>query len=365
MWKFLVALICAFSIFWIAPAKAYKPENHIAITVHAWPTFRECLKDWGLGDHQIYRLSSKYLEAAMTMETWYEDKSHLIRRGKNWHFLRADYTDKLYIPEISIFDSIKSYILDLFNFSVSNKKEKEEKDLKIHMSITKLFKKIEKEWKKNAGPLPKDREELIESFKLAGRALHHVEDATVPAHVVPVYHGPSIPRMGKERDVPLFKQIPDEIDAYPGPHGLEPDLQKFPKACDAALDNAKKAGASANPMQEILKKTAAKTRESLGRPINEKKFGKSLTWHFFWKGPSDRFFGKYNIPTKGWDGDITKVDCAKSTGGGLFGNPDICFGGQHLKISQSTYKDFVQARLDEALTADVAMLYVMFLSPGP
>ena len=110
--------------------------------------------------------------------------------------------------------------------------------------------------------------------------------------------------------------------------------------------------------------TAAETRKSLDRPINEKKFGDSLTWHFFWKAPSDRFFGKYNIPIKGWDGDIAKVDCAKSIGG-LFGNPDICFGGQHLKISRSTYNNFVQARLDKALTADVAMLYVMFLSLNP
>lgn len=125
-----------------------------------------------------------------------------------------------------------------------------------------------------------------------GRIIHHLQDVTVPAHVVPVFHG------GPLRGDPIDGMVIDSARIVP------------PDSCadiDLGVD-----------FRAMLDSTAELTlaRLEVGIP------GTSLQWHRFWENPSPgKSFGRYVRPKFG---DSLRDVCE-----------DSC------EVSKETYAEFV------------------------
>jgi hypothetical protein len=85
-----------------------------------------------------------------------EDTTNLILRALHWHFYRENNSP---IPQ---------KVKKIFNPTSEI-----------------IFQKRVKEFEKE--------KDLKKKYEILGRIIHHIQDMTTPAHVLPIYHGPSLP----------------------------------------------------------------------------------------------------------------------------------------------------------------------------
>ena len=186
-----------------------------------------------------------------------------------------------------------------------------------------------------------------------GAFLHLIEDISVPAHVVPVYHGPAtslkalgefdhlvdyMKAAGQTEGVWLADKISDQIDS------IKPD----DNALSAQLN-------SLCPAQEL---NPEQTREQLSRLtlalVDRPIPGCGNTpWRRFWPAPttlqrpsnSQRYFARYNVgadfPLFNQSGTVSDAD----------GRP-VC----KLNADDKTYKNFLHQLHRNAIKADIALL---------
>ncbi len=106
-----------------------------------------------------------------------------------------------------------------------------------------------------------------------GEILHHIQDVTNPAHVVPVCHGGKIKDRFDEQNVTRYFTMPSSIDTtlvYNAPY-----------------------------LKSILKPIAVKTLKSLDNEFDIKiinntvENNKTVDWKVFWEEDKNQWFGKY------------------------------------------------------------------------
>ncbi len=182
-----------------------------------------------------------------------------------------------------------------------------------------------------------------------GALLHLTEDVSVPAHVVPVYHGPtSVTSLGQfEPLVDYLKntgridgaKISDAIDALaPDTTWLRGQFQPGSKNCSEIRQ------ARASTPDEIRNNLAMATLSALKTPIAN---CNNATWGIFWNGEicseKNKYFDAYNIDIPEFNRNGHIIDQQ---------NRRLCT----LREGDGRYRAFVNARHLEAVKADLHLL---------
>lgn len=286
-------------------ALAYSPmpsAGHEVLSNFAIDLFNRCVER-GYGDAE--QALEKSERARIVKANRREDSTRLIRRALNWHF----YNPRMESRQRSLFF--------------------------INRSFIPLFGKIE------ARLIQPDlawREALDE----IGRAIHFIEDLTVPAHSVPVFHGAGL------KDP--FESSP--LSGTPSVSVLtarvEPDLEMICARLSSQRrygSNVK--GANGEPVGEgpvslrrILDSTRFFTLARLDDYICDEPGSLRVSWHHFWLPPeAGRYFGAYRP-------------------GAQFGElKEINDGGLKCEITKEKYRSFATDLHLEAVFADVRALY--------
>jgi len=170
-----------------------------------------------------------------------------------------------------------------------------------------------------------------------GALLHYVQDAAVPAHVVPVFH----PTLAGQQ-----LHVGDKVDGFPF---TSPKPVTTEAECARLLDAPPPAAA----LPVILRDTAAATLAALEQPIppaalevngESPKKAVPRTWELFWsKRAPHADFGQYGC------------------GADVFGSPSfVCaqslFHAARVKVQPSAYQDFATARHRAAIEASVRVI---------
>ncbi|HLD66018.1 MAG TPA: hypothetical protein VJA19_08235, partial [Pseudomonas sp.] len=176
---------------------------------------------------------------------------------------------------------------------------------------------------------------------------HLLEDLSVPAHVVPVYHGPTVVEyLGPERLEPLVAymqpqglSISDRIDAYP------PDIPRLQSAFTAGPCTVD----AGHSLESLRLATARATLALLAREVPD---CPGVRWQAFWLEPeAGEYFGRYNVKVAGGTGQSP-----------LFGDPGTLQGAQGQGCAfapiaeDERYRDFVFALHQTAIAADLQLL---------
>ncbi len=181
-----------------------------------------------------------------------------------------------------------------------------------------------------------------------GGIIHLVEDLTVPAHVVPVYHGPTqIEYFGTDRLKPLVsymqdkgsqysKNIDDKIDS------IAPDVERLKKELAESKDICARANTGNKTLEDLRASTVQFTLDQLQHEIPN---CPAVKWQDFWLKPTgNEFFGRYNI----------------AHNNPMFGEAGVLVGASNatcqLKEMDSRYLDFVFALHLKAVESDMRVL---------
>lgn len=216
-------------------ARAYLPEpTHDALARAAIAAYDACLTS--SPDAAALRASHRAIDddarEGIVAGDVAEDSTHLLRRAWNWHFYSAD--------------------------------ERPLWHLGMDRTLNRVFGEIA------AALASPDLDDAAIDHE-TGRAMHFLEDVTVPAHVVPVYHG-------------LF--VSDAVDGHEAPGLTERLARHLPAKCAELAAH----GAASSP-REILDRTAQATLARLEERICP---DATATWSAFWLKPRDGdFFGAY------------------------------------------------------------------------
>jgi hypothetical protein len=254
---------------------AYDPRpGHERLAQTAIEGFNLCvaadtLREYSLASYALRDYAALIIEADVA-----EDEQNLVRRALNWHFHGVESS-----REIGLVDE----------------------------SLNRVFAEIEAE-------IAVESIQAVDAYELVGRAMHFLEDMTVPSHVVPVYHGPGFPR-----------SIVDTVDIH-RVQGMAPgrllwaELAKvLPESCEqlaSALGDSRKSEAELISLRVILDQTAEATRRGrLASPIC-KSADPELVWRRFWVQPkAGSFFGSYadDTPEFGHPGAVVSASGASCT----------------------------------------------------
>jgi hypothetical protein len=111
------------------------------------------------------------------------------------------------------------------------------------------------------------------AFSELGHAIHHIQDAASPPHVVPVMHGLA--------------------DKFEGQDKAVDDLPDFDMSAVRCAEFQARAGQDS--LLKILEETAAGTLDTLSQPFQATRDGKpeTLYWTAFWREGAGNAFGEY------------------------------------------------------------------------
>ncbi len=241
---------------------------------------------------QLTRISSEFTGLPLTEQeiVWMmdgasgedEDSNLASQRANNWHFFPDTYypKDTFIKPRTQ---GIHIPIKGTINYHAGTR---------INDIITKLDNAI-KEVKNQGCDLNsienRDSQcKLKNVFEYLGRGLHFVQDASVPSHAVPIYHGPYLPTSDLLAEFrKLYKgkvglKIADPVDSAPVSSALQVHV---PKDGGDSLINLIKFN-----LAEVLRITASPLAENDGFPFQGK------TWNYFFQKPAPgSFFGEFGL----------------------------------------------------------------------
>jgi hypothetical protein len=219
-------------------------------------------------------------------------------------------------------------------------------------------------------------------YEILGRVLHFIEDVTVPAHVVPVYHSINLPWLnGTKRQL----KISDGVDSYDNTSIVETEeffkkeanlllkeltrtLQKYSKSYTAEgktlcqnfhflISNDLKNNDKHSPLflEKILNETALETRARVKEPICKVNGVDGPNWHYFWNEPKEGyFFGRYlNDDENAFNSEFRPKTVSKITDSGKI---ITC---QMLEPKNNLYDKFVERAYMNAVIADIRVLFLL------
>lgn len=189
-----------------------------------------------------------------------------------------------------------------------------------------------------------------------GAIMHLLEDMGVPAHVVPVYHGPKLPwwygdfspvtdYIKKDKRYTesgaLFKDPLDDI--APDEERLRKRFAEVFKPSGEFCASVVKDHLSADEIRDVL---ARKTLESLKKPIQD---CGNATWGVFWNNDirqgKNQYFKGYNLSAP----EFNEKGTVKINANGK----PLC----HMKKCDRRYSDFLFDLHLDVIKADVQLLY--------
>lgn len=222
-WRLTVALaVVALLVLLPGPVQAFKDSEHAELTRRAWTLYVQWLHDQGLQpviDDIEPVIEGTVAEDALT-----------ISRARNWHFFN---------PDGRLVNNL------LFNRSSGPR-------------LAELVRELMTRYRSN------DRQAV--TGLLAGRILHHIQDMSIPAHAVPIYHGPG---------------LLDSFELYAGAHLGSTVVSVQSDEITAALGSLP--DKPANQLAHFLyAHTARRTLEALRQPIPLANQVTGLTWSDFW-----------------------------------------------------------------------------------
>ncbi|CAM3778089.1 hypothetical protein [Parendozoicomonas haliclonae] len=284
---------------------AYEPEKHHTLAGYSVDLFNACALT--LSFESRITLSDK---ATIQRYDAGEDNflSKLPRRTFNWHFYNQN-------------------------------KEPEQKHGLINRSMTGLLASLDHNIVHTRTFDP----------KLAGSALHFIEDVTVPAHVMPVFHGPVLPLlMGGATGHYKPGNIHDQIDGWKiDSNRIEKELSALgidPLQCQALFEQQ---NVSDNPTLTRVQQTATQTLDAVNQPIAECQ----TPWRWFWDVDyGNTYFTGYRYD---WD------DNSDATFGETSTLENSC------SVKRDDYNDFVFERHLQAIKAGTAFLAYFSQIKGP
>jgi hypothetical protein len=217
-----------------------KTEHHQKITKKAIAEFKK---------YQKQKLAEE-IEKIIVAGCVGEDKVLSTFRWRNWHFLhpKEELGKKWFIMNQSMLPRFCGL------------------DKRLHRLI--------KEYKETNSEA-KRKKLLKEIYRQIGRIIHYLQDVSVPAHVVPIYHGPG---------------SPDKFDGYEYEYG--PECEEGEKSVDLEMEKGL-------TLKRLLRKSACATVKSIGEgnTFYITKDGKEVlvTWEVFWSKPRSEGFSEYGI----------------------------------------------------------------------
>jgi hypothetical protein len=275
----LAGLLCIFCLYFPGSGRAYSVETgHAPLTQAALQAYTTCFPDdptFRGDDSNKNRLHLQLGNIAMDKGEseipWKYRNNSLIKpvfklknRLTNWHFYNPNKTSKAITRRVTVEQSQRRlWQRARHGFDTTSKAE--EKPLFL------------------------------------GALIHFVEDVSVPAHVVPVYHGPFIPRIAGDFK-PLYQYLIDANRAedktvYDAIDKLSPDttwiLEQFTSKDSPACAVARVPDDNPNKIRQQL---AQATLDALQTEIYN---CKGAHWKIFWNGTIDskknKYFEAYNI----------------------------------------------------------------------
>ncbi|AWL10717.1 hypothetical protein HMF8227_00209 [Saliniradius amylolyticus] len=318
-------LLTFITILFAASAFAYKPESgHEPLTNVATEIYQRCFTGSHLARVSGWR--ARLVEGNRAMDEglgfdlvdWLrlndDGVFSLWRRSVNWHF---------YHPE----------------------RTHHSRALLVEQSLERLWQDLKQGLEKHRKPYHK--------LMFAGGLMHFIEDMTVPAHVVPVYHGPTlIEVVGPFQLKPLvdymqafrpeFKgMIIDAVDKQPVQSSrIKSQLLEDTGFCQQISHHNPK-------IDTILRQTARQTLHALQQAIPD---CPQHRWQDFWQPPEgEAFFGRYAVYHQ--DG-VTKNPLFGEAGALENAEGRLCL----FEKEDVRYKDFLFARQRDAVEADLRVL---------
>lgn len=228
-----------------------------------------------------------------------------------------------------------------FNWHFYNqKKEESSRIFLIEQSHERLWEKLKKGLVKNKYQYDK--------LLFLGGIIHLLEDLTVPAHVIPVYHGPTSAKiLGPKRIKPLVTymqeldeehkhKIKDKIDSFK-------ITQEFKNKIYADTSICSNINTEFESIEKLREQTVNFVLNELEKEIPK---CKGTKWHDFWtKSKKGEYFGRYNIN----DG---KNVLFGEEGKLITENGKVC----NFEKKDKRYKDFVSILHKKAIENDMKVL---------
>lgn len=251
-------------------ASAYKPDLHAKLTIAAFDALNSCL------GKNIYSVST----AKFVAQKNHAEDNVTPERLANWHFYAPEHR---HVKSVGL---MKKTLHDLFD-------------------------------KKEAAMLTAENKKA-----LAGSLLHYIQDVSVPAHVVPVFHG--------------F----DAFDGYPI------FVNKFLKEAKTLCSEFKTLKGKYFSPSDMLDAVALNTKESLNEEFILFVNGNPETrvWAIFWpKKNQNKLFGEYSKDLGNSFGKIKSFSCGRR-------DKNTC------KVSSKSYDTFAYERQKQAVLFSMLLI---------
>ncbi len=250
-------------------ALAYKPDvAHHPLLTTALEIYNQCFSSHDTYQSEARRgwvlLGNTSMDNGLPLEHYgrrrNESALHLITRLRNWHFYNRD----------------RRYLSRAFLIEQSHKN---------------LWKSLNRGFERNR----KTDDKLL----FLGGIMHLLEDVSVPAHTIPIYHGPAmVERFGPRRMKPLVDymrkagkirggMVPDSIDDMP------PNLTALKKSLKPTAEFCENIATNRDSPKQIRSRLSRQTLAAIQESIPD---CGDIRWASFWLMPKPKqYFGRYNI----------------------------------------------------------------------
>lgn len=320
-------MLLSSSIFFPLTALAYEPDNHISIMDSAIDLYNYCSTSSVTEESRVRLLQGdEALDVGLMYVTPYdryqmhdEDVFFLTWRTINWHFYNPDLT------------------------AYSRKGA-------VEQSHQRLWEGLIEGYASNSGK--------YKQFFLGGIA-HLLEDITVPAHVAPVYHGPTEIIALSPDFMPLVDYMVEHssenvFSISDGVDEMQVDDQALMESMKTESGVCEGITTGSDDLEAIRE---ASSRETLARLQTSIPGCAGVTWQTFWTPPEQgEYFGRYNIannnPTFGESGTLYNGASGSCTFTSINGQPD------------QRYVDFAEALHKQAIKYNMKLLELAKNNPN-
>lgn len=225
-------------------------------------------------------------------------------------FITNDEAYSIIKGNVSEDNSILKHLIRLWNQHFYNPFKPEEL-WRRSKSIDVRFKRIAKRWIKRIGS--------GRYFYSVGEIIHHIQDCTNPAHVIPIYHGGSLKDRFDEQDCDNF--LPDSIN-------IDTTVNYYTPYITSIL----------NP---VVGETLTSINDQFEILLNDKNnlSSKKIDWSYFWQDNPNAWFGKYGLL------------------GNTYTDKKITIGEITYLINERIYKDYSSRQIALAVVQTANFIY--------
>jgi hypothetical protein len=278
----LTALCAGFT----SPAHAFKPDLHYEFTLAAFDKYVE-LCPTGIPLDRRASLRESFAAGTKAEDA---DLTRLGSRATNWHFYNRDSIPPLWWANTTL------------------EKVYERRVKRLHKLLA-----------RKPGAADTDKH-LGKVFRQAGRVLHYVEDMSAPAHVIPVFHGFT---------------IPDDFDEYQ-PRDAAALRRKLTREDCTRITKEQRA----QDLKDLINATAKETLVAIGQEGTAAEETRQL-WSKYWGNPQveaerskhlDKFATYKDCKFKRSEGETGSSDCASDL------QLEEFFAKRYLRVMEDTFR---------------------------